>query len=1097
MVELDAIYPLTPLQHGMLYHSLAAPRSGVDIEQLVFDLPEPIDPPAFRAAWELLAARHAVLRTSFRWSGVTEPQQQVAHTIALPWTLLDWTEANITEHKAQLATLLTADRTLGFELNQVPLLRLTLIRLAAAHWTLAWTFHHAILDGRSFAPRIEEVFALYAASPRAPAAALVSPPSFRDHVAWLRGQDPAASELFWRRTLADFGAPTPLPGERKRLPAAALPSGNCARRLSSDTTATLRHFAQANALGVGTLVQAAWALVLSRHSGRRDVVFGVTRAGRASARPASASASAIGLFINTLPLRIDVDPDLPLTAWLADIRARWNTLRPHEHTPLASVQAWSAIAAGQPLFETLVVFENHQLEEKLRGLGGAWAARSFTLHEQTNFPLTLAVNDGTRLALTLQFDPARIEDATAERLLLHVELLLEAMPTHGHRRVRELPLMTPAEETALLSHCDAQAAHYPPDATLVSWFEGQVQATPDRIAVVCGEDDARVELTYRALNARADLLARTLTQRGVGPEIKVVLFLERSPALVVGILGILKAGGAYVPIDPASPPDRIAFMLHDSGATVLLTQNSLLARTADFNAPVICVDEADMENAVGRASCARPEDPHGQNARATRATHLAYVLYTSGSTGQPKGTLVTHHNVVRLFRSTERLFDFNANDVWTLFHSSAFDFSVWELWGALLYGGRLVIVPHLTSRSPDAFRALLARERVTILNQTPSAFHPLIATDAAAPRSDALALRIIIFGGEALELSRLTPWFARHGDQRPRLVNMYGITETTVHVTYRALTAADVASASVIGAPLPDLRLYLLDPDLRPVPPGMPGELFVGGDGLARGYFNQPDLTARRFIPDPFHAGERLYRTGDQARWLPHHDLEYLGRIDQQVKIRGFRIELGEIEAALLAHPALRDAVVIARDEPDHERRLVAYLVRTNDDVAPLDLRAFLQTRLPDYMIPAAFVTLPSLPLTENGKLDRRALPAPDPARPELATAYAAPRTPTERTLAAAWEHVLRLKQVGVHDRFFDLGGNSLLLVQLLARLGEAFPLQIQMTHLFQFPTIRLLAAHLAETPGPARFRAARARAQRQLAALQRNAPSTASHSAS
>jgi acyl-CoA synthetase (AMP-forming)/AMP-acid ligase II/acyl carrier protein len=383
---------------------------------------------------------------------------------------------------------------------------------------------------------------------------------------------------------------------------------------------------------------------------------------------------------------------------------------------------------------------------------------------------------------------------------------------------------------------------------------------------------------------------------------------------------------------------------------------------------------------------------------------------------------------------------------------------------------------------------LLVHEHVTVLNQTPSAFRQLIHTDAIAPRRDDLALRIVIFGGEALELSSLAPWFARHGDQRPRLVNMYGITETTVHVTYRALTSADVDSGSVIGAPLPDLQLYLLDEDLRPVPMGVPGELFVGGDGLARGYLNRPELTAERFLANPFQPGTRLYRTGDRARWLPHHDLEYLGRLDQQVKIRGFRIELGEIEAMLARHPAVRDVVVVARDDVG-DRQLVAYLVPKTPGTKLGDLRAYLEPHLPDYMIPSAFVQLDRLPLTENGKLDRRALPAPEPQRPELGTPYAAPRTPAERALTAVWQQVLRVKEVGMNDSFFSLGGNSLQLVQLLGFMSTAFTRKVSIAELFQYPTVRSLAAHLEQPAAASRLVAAQERAERQLAAIQRVEP--------
>jgi amino acid adenylation domain-containing protein len=1091
----DASFPLSALQQGMLYHALAKPGSGVDIEQMVWDLPEAIDAPALRSAWEQVVARHDVLRVAFQWAGLPEPRQQVMQKAGLPWTELDWTKIDAAGQASALKDFLHKDRAKGFALDQAPLLRLTLIRRGQGggeHWTLVWTFHHAILDGRSFPPLVQEVFARYEArrsgdtgennpsTTTGPEAAKTSDRasqlSFREHVTRLQTLDHTASESFWREALRGFSAPTPLTVDRPQKASASV--GHDALRLSSGQTTGLRGFAQSHGVSLGTLVQAAWSILLSRYSGQRDVVFGVTRAGRRS--PPAGVAAEPGLFINTVPLRVQIDPERPLVDYLKEVRARWQALHDHEHTPLAQVQAWSEVPAGQPLFESLVVFENYQLQERLRALGGPWAARSFDLIEQTNFPLTLAACDGTELEVKLQFDPARFAAATAHRLLQHVLTLLTSMPAFASRKVRCLPLLPSGEQCELLVHSGTPVVEFPPDGTLVTWFDAQVAKTPERIAVTHHHQGARTELTYRELNARADRLARQLAARGIGPDALVGLFLERTTELIVGILGILKAGGAYVPMEASSPGERLAFMIKDAALPLIVTQRSLTGKLpGSAAAAVLCVEDLASDDTAALP----PLNP----ARAPTAENLAYVIYTSGSTGRPKGTLVTHHNVVRLFRSTGRLFDFNHDDVWTLFHSAAFDFSVWEIWGALLHGGRLVVVPWLVSRSPAQFRALLAEERVTVLNQTPSAFRQLIHEDAASAR-DGLALRFVIFGGEALDLRSLAPWFERHDDQHPRLVNMYGITETTVHVTYRALSADDLDAGSVIGAPLPDLQLYLLDEDLRPVPIGVPGELFVGGDGLARGYLNRPELTEARFIPNPFSPGTRLYRTGDRARWLPDFDLEYLGRLDQQVKIRGFRIEPGEIEALLRRHPAVRDVVVLARDA-DGERRLVAYVVPVDATAPGVDFRAYLQPHLPEYMVPSAFVRLERLPLTEQGKLDHRALPAPEPSRPELTTPYVAPRTPAEKILATAWQAVLRVKQVGVDDNFFELGGNSLRLVQLLGRLSAAYA-AVTLSLLFRFPTVRQLAAQLEQSgPSLSRLNSAQARAQRQRTALQLKCP--------
>jgi amino acid adenylation domain-containing protein len=572
---------------------------------------------------------------------------------------------------------------------------------------------------------------------------------------------------------------------------------------------------------------------------------------------------------------------------------------------------------------------------------------------------------------------------------------------------------------------------------------------------------ADAQLTYAELDARASRLAAHLRTLGAAPEVIIGLYHERTPELIVALLAILKAGAAYLPIDATAPPERVTALLADAQATLLVTHTALATTLPATSARFVCLDEPTSITPLPTSDFRPPIS----DAPLPTSENLAYVIYTSGSTGHPNGCCVTHRNVIRLFDATERWFRFGSGDVWTLFHSIAFDFSVWEIWGALLHGGRLVIMPDTVRRAPEDFHALIVREGVTVLNQTPSAFRQLIAADAASTASP--ALRLVIFGGEALEMRSLAPWFARHGDARPQLVNMYGITETTVHVTYRPLRASDAAGGSVIGEPLPDLQLFVLDRELRPVPIGVPGELFVAGAGLARGYLRRPELTAQRFITSPpstlnHQPSTRLYRTGDLVRWLPGRDLEYLGRIDQQVKIRGHRIEPGEIEAALRALPGVQDAAVLLREDTPGDRRLTAYVVTPHLD-APAT-RAALRERLPAYMIPAAFHRLDALPLTANGKLDRRALPAP--TAPAIAES---PRTPLESTIASVWAQILKCEGVGVDQTFFDLGGDSLSLVEMHGKLRAALATDLPITTLFQYSTVRALARHLADRAVPSR----------------------------
>jgi amino acid adenylation domain-containing protein len=614
--------------------------------------------------------------------------------------------------------------------------------------------------------------------------------------------------------------------------------------------------------------------------------------------------------------------------------------------------------------------------------------------------------------------------------------------------------------------------------SLASRFERMAAMHPQVVALTW---ESR-SLSYAELNAQANRLAAHLRALGVTADALVGVHLDRSFDLIVAIFAILKAGGAYLPLDLACPDDRLRFQMQDAGAGVVITESNLAGRFAGSPARVICLDQERAQLAA--LSDANPVAP------ASTVENLAYVIYTSGSTGQPKGCLVTQENVRRLFAVTEDLFHFGPSDVWTLFHSSAFDFSVWEIFGALLYGGRLVIVPYTVSRSATDFHALLACEGVTVLNQTPSAFRQLIHADALAPQQLS-ALRYVIFGGEALEYQALRPWFDRHGDAQPQLINMYGITETTVHVTHHRVTRDQLdAGGSNIGRPLADLTVYVVDEQGKRVPTGDVGEMWVGGAGVARGYLNRPELTRERFIANPFDSSAKglLYTSGDLARERPNGELDYLGRRDHQVKIRGFRIELNEIESILARHDSVRECAVLARAEDGADPRLVGYVIAKNGAEPTVEaLRTHLAQAVPDYMVPAAFVFLDAFPLTINGKLDRAALPAPGTDRAHLAAAFAAPQSELEMMLARLWKTTLRRDLVGIDDNFFDIGGDSLLLTTLHRNLGGELRRDIPITDLFQFPTIRKLAEHLGagEGDGGVEDRIA-ARARRQRAVLAR-----------
>ncbi|HEX9939834.1 MAG TPA: amino acid adenylation domain-containing protein, partial [Longimicrobium sp.] len=755
----------------------------------------------------------------------------------------------------------------------------------------------------------------------------------------------------------------------------------------------------------------------------------------------------VGLFINTVPVLVRIPAAVPVADWLRALQNEQAEARDHELTPLARVRAWSGLAGDAPLFETLFVYENFPFG----GGGGGDEEPPFTVTssraaERTNYPLSLVMapaEGGMRATATYdaeRLDPERVPALLAGYLAVLEQIIAGAAVTGA---------LTPVDagERAALIAAGSATASFPVARSLPALFAQQAARTPGAFALTFGGES----VTYAELDARANRLAHRLVKLGARADSLVGLFVDRSAETVVGILAILKAGAAYLPLDPAYPEDRLAYMLEDSGVSIVVTTAALRGRVP-AGTTTLCL-QCDADAIVAEPSDAPAIDISPES--------LAYVIYTSGSTGRPKGVQVTHANVARLFSATDAWFGFGAEDVWTLFHSYAFDFSVWEIWGALLYGGRLVVVPFDVSRSPDDFYALLSAEGVTVLNQTPSAFRQLMRVDEeAAGRGEMreLALRYVVFGGEALEPATLRGWVERRGDDRPRLVNMYGITETTVHVTYRVIRVADTVdgSASPIGIPIPDLAVHLLDRDGRLVPTGVVGEMYVGGAGVARGYLGRPELTAQRFIPDPFSADPqaRLYRSGDLARRLADGSLEFQGRADEQVKVRGFRIEPGEIESALLSHPNVREAVVLARGEGE-ARRLVAWVVGDGVDAAAL--RTHLLDRLPDYMVPAAWAFLDALPLTRNGKVDRRALPEPDAAA-AAGDEYVAPRTPVEETLARVWSEVLRVERVGVHDDFFALGGDSILSLQVIARAAKE-GVRVTPRQVFEHPTVAGLAA--------------------------------------
>ncbi|KYF79126.1 hypothetical protein BE11_45185 [Sorangium cellulosum] len=1050
--DVEDVMPLSALQQGMLFHSLWEPGTGVYVEQVTCRLLGALDADAFRRAWEAVAQHHGVLRTTFVWQGADEPLQVVRRAgaaAAVEIEVEDWRGGDAQEQRARVAARLESDRARGFDLARGPLMRLSLLRVEDDVHLVLWSHHHLLLDGWSAALVLQDAFSAYDALRAGRAVALPARRRYREYIAWLRERDAGAEEPFWRGALAGFGAATPLPLERAAPAPADAASGQGTRTVSlpEPVTARLSRFAQQHHVTASTLVQAAWALLLSRTARTDDVLFGVTVAGRSA--PLAGIESMVGLFINTLPLRVAVPPAATVADWLRDLLRTTTELGQHEHTPLAQARAFSVVPAGQPLFESLLVFENYptdpRAQQGLPGLG----VRDVAFADQTNYPLTLTILPGQRLELRLAYDRRRFDDEGASRLLGLVEGALRQIISRPEARVGDLSLLGDLESRRVVAGWNATERAYPGDLRVHELFEAQAERTPDAVAVIFDEK----QLSYRALNERANQVAHALRKRGVGPDGLVAIAAERSVEMVVGLLGILKAGGAYVPIDPEYPADRIAFMLEDAGAPVLLSQWPVASRLPAHRAEVLCLD-------ADRAEIDR--EPTGNLAVPVSPDNLAYTIYTSGSTGRPKGAGNSHRGLLNRLQWMQERYGLTARDRVLQKTPFSFDVSVWELFWPLMTGAGLVVAGPGDHRDGERLVELITRHDVTTLHFVPPMLQAFLETPGA---SSCRSLRRVICSGEALPSELARRFFERLDAE---LHNLYGPTEASIDVTSWACRREDASASVPIGHPIANTQIYLLDRHGQPVPAGVAGELHIGGVGLARGYHERPALTAERFVPDPFGSapGGRLYRTGDLARHRPDGAIEFLGRLDHQVKIRGLRVELGEIEARLLQHPGVGEAVVVARDEAHGGKRLVAYVAgRDGSAPEPEALRAWVGEALPAYMVPSPIALLERLPLSPNGKVDRRALPALEAAavghRP-----YVAPRTEAERILAEVWAEVLHRPQIGVEDNFFELGGDSIVTLQVIARAARR-GLHLSPKLLFEHPTVAAAAARLTVEAAP------------------------------
>jgi len=996
---------------------------------------------ALEQAIQEIVRRHEVLRTNFT-SKDGLPVQQIAPELKLHIAVIDL--KSDTEGDEEVKERALAEAQKPFDLAKEPLLRVTLLRRSPSSHVLLLTMHHIISDGWSMGILITELSQLYRAfSFQAPSPLPELPFQYADFAVWQRqwlsGETLETQLNYWKETLSGAPELLELPTDRSRPPLQNFRGSSIEFNLSAELTKKLQILAEKSGATLFMILFSALATLLYRYTAQEDICIGTPIANRNRAE----TESLIGFFINTLVLRADLTGDPSFSELLARVRQKAIDAYDRQDVPFEQVVEAlqpSRSLSYSPLFQVMFALQNAPMGElELPGL----TLKPLVQDSLTaKFDLTISMwETDAGLAGTWEYNSDLFDRETIARTIGHFQTLLAGIVANPDWPIGELPLLT-AEENQLFESWNNTKTNYPADKSIGELFERQVEKTPDAIAVTYAQE----QLTYKQLNCRANQLGDYLQARGVGPEVLVGLCVDRSLDAIVAMLGIIKAGGAYVPIDPDYPQDRIAYILSDARVPVLITQSTRRANLPEHQAVLVCLDTDWQEISTFGSDNVKSE---------VKPTSLAYLIYTSGSTGKPKGVAVLQQAISRLVFETNYV-QLQPSDCMAQASNISFDAATFEIWGTLLHGAKLVGITKEMLLSPEALANQLREQKIAILFVTTALFNQLVSVVPDIFQH----LSTLLFGGEAVDPS----WVATVLEKGPprRLLHVYGPTESTTFSTWYLVESVPAGATNLpIGSPISNTTIYVLDRHLQPVPIGVPGELYIGGDGLARGYLNRPELTAARFIDNPFGSG-RLYKTGDLVRYLPDGNIEFKGRIDNQVKVRGFRIELGEIEALLSKHPQVREAVVIVREDQPGNKRLTGYVLPYLEPPTSSALRGFLKERLPEYMVPAAFVIMEAFPLTPNGKVDRKALPAPDGQRDED-SGFVAPRTPTEETLAAIWSEILRVERVGVGDNFFALGGDSIISIQIIARANQA-GLQLTPKQLFQYQTIAELAAVASTT---------------------------------
>lgn len=1001
------IYPLSPMQQGMLFHTLYDSETSAYFEQFSCRIEGPLDLPCLEKAWNHLIDAYPVFRTVFNWKDTSKPVQIVLKKYPIVLGVHDIKDLDESSQKEWIRDFLAKDKASSFDLGKGPLMRLNVIELGHNVYYFLWSYHHILLDGWCLSLIMSDFFSSYTTLKSGQPLSRITRPPYKEYIAWLSRQDRKKADQFWGEYLRDFDTPTALPCDRPHE--GGLNVKEIQLELSEETTNRLEAFAREQRTTLSTVIQGIWAVQLSRYSGTDDCVFGITVSGRPP--QLKGSDAMVGLFINTLPVRALIDRQSTFSSFLKKFKESSTSVMEYEYSFLPDIRACSAVSPGMNLFDSIIVFENYPLDTF--AVGSDMKVSDISAKEATNYDICIVCAPGKKLVLKYLYNEEKLYPESMERIKGHTLTLISEVLNKPDTPLSELEIMTPEEYEQVVTGFNSTRRPFPEDRCPYQLFEEQVLKTPDNIAVSFEGDS----INYKGLNERANRLAHYLRSKGVGPESKVGLMVSRSIDMLVAILGIHKAGGGYVPMDPEYPGARLEYMLEDSESPVLVTQSFLLDRITNRPGNIVLLDNDWAE--IEKESPDNPEPVAGPK-------NLSHLIYTSGSTGVPKGVMIEHRNVTAFLYWCLDEFTFDEYEEMIYSTSMCFDLSIFEMLLPLTTGARVIVL----KSSLDIDDYLSAGGTVTMVNTVPSALKHLVNIAGKRYRIKAICL-----AGEPLKLDLVKDAYARLDVDVIR--NLYGPTEDTTYSTgFRV--PKDFDRQPLIGKPLSNGQAYILDKNLKPVPIGVLGEIYLSGAGLARGYWNAPEKTAQRFLPNPFSTGEYpfIYKTGDLGRWLSDGNIEFHGRVDYQVKIRGNRIEMGEIEARLAEHEKISDIVVIDKDDREGNKFLVAYYV-ASEELSISELRAFLKEKLPDYMVPSRMIRLESLPLTPNGKVDRKALPEPEGMQPQVETEYVAPRDKLEQLIAQIWQEVLGVDRIGINDNFFELGGDSIISLQVVSRLKK------------------------------------------------------------